>query len=66
VAGILSEEYTEFKTRYLTYAVLKILDLTISAFRGFGRNEHPPKLDRDLVLFYGPNGYPLSDSPHFR
>jgi hypothetical protein len=36
---------------------MKILDLTISDFRGFGRNEKPLKLDSDLVLFYGSNGY---------
>src|SRR5512140_3074950 len=36
---------------------MKILDLTISDFRGFGRNQKPLDLDGGLVLFHGPNGY---------
>jgi energy-coupling factor transporter ATP-binding protein EcfA2 len=36
---------------------MKILDLTISDFRGFGRNRQPLDLEGGLVLFHGPNGY---------
>ena len=36
---------------------MKILDLTISDFRGFGRNRRPLDLEGGLVLFHGPNGY---------
>jgi hypothetical protein len=36
---------------------MKILDLTISDFRGFGRNRQPLDFEGGLVLFHGPNGY---------
>jgi hypothetical protein len=52
--------------RRVTTFVVKRRAMVTGNFRGFGRNEQSLKLDRDLVLFYGPNGYPLSDSPHFK
>lgn len=36
---------------------MRLKALTVSNFRGFGSAAEPIDLDRDLVLFYGPNGH---------
>jgi hypothetical protein len=36
---------------------MRLLELTINNFRGFGQNPEPLQLDSDLVLLFGPNGY---------
>jgi recombinational DNA repair ATPase RecF len=36
---------------------MRLKALTVHNFRGFGSTADPIDLDRDLVLFYGPNGH---------
>jgi DNA repair exonuclease SbcCD ATPase subunit len=36
---------------------MKLVDLTIRNFRGFGNAATTIRLDGDLVLFFGPNGF---------
>lgn len=36
---------------------MRLVELTIRNFRGFGSNVETIRLDRDLVLFFGPNGF---------
>jgi energy-coupling factor transporter ATP-binding protein EcfA2 len=36
---------------------MRLVELTVRNFRGFGANSDTIKLDRDLVLIYGPNGF---------
>src|ERR1700730_6270105 len=36
---------------------MRLIDLWIRNFRGFGGGCDPIRLDRDLVLFFGPNGF---------
>lgn len=36
---------------------MRLIELTIRNFRGFGSSGEPIRLDRNLVLFFGPNGF---------
>lgn len=36
---------------------MRLLELTIHNFRGFGKSAEPIRLDRDLILIFGPNGF---------
>jgi len=36
---------------------MRLLELSIHNFRGFGPNPPPIRLDGDLILFFGPNGF---------
>jgi recombinational DNA repair ATPase RecF len=36
---------------------MRLLELTVRNFRGFGPDAEPLNLDADLVLFFGPNAY---------
>ena len=36
---------------------MRLIDLTIRNFRGFGNDGKSIRLDRDLILIYGPNGH---------
>ena len=36
---------------------MRLVELSIRNFRGFGSNVEAIRLDRDLVLFFGPNGF---------
>ena len=36
---------------------MRLVELTIRNFRGFGATSDTIKLDRDLILIYGPNGF---------
>jgi hypothetical protein len=36
---------------------MRLVELTVRNFRGFGSSAETIRLDRDLVLFFGPNGF---------
>jgi len=36
---------------------MRLVELTVRNFRGFGTSGDPIRLDRDLILVYGPNGF---------
>jgi len=36
---------------------MRLLELTIHNFRGFGKAAEVIRLDRDLILIFGPNGF---------
>jgi recombinational DNA repair ATPase RecF len=36
---------------------MRLVELTVRNFRGFGSKAETIRLDRDLVLFFGPNGF---------
>ncbi len=36
---------------------MRLIELTVRNFRGFGSKAQTIRLDRDLVLFFGPNGF---------